>query len=318
MIFGAVSPYWGQDVIGFFVLLGRRCGQLMRGELAWDQLAADEIQILVLSLIAIAASCVAPFLVLRRITMIANSLSHTILIGILVAYALVGTLDLRALCLGAVVAALFTVSLMELLQTLFRLSEDAAMGLVFTSLFALGIMGVSLYFRDLHLGLETVMGNVDALCLHDAWVAALLCCVNIFAVAFWYHSLKLTNFDALLAKTLGISVVNMHILLLILTAVTMVGAMRAVGVVLILAFLVIPYLTARLMCHRLPVLLVSTALIGVGSSWLGVALSRHFLTLWDFPLSTGGIVVGVMVMGYFLAFAVRSVYTAVTLKVTCQ
>ncbi len=310
----AISPYWGKEFFGFFLLLGQRFWQGITGHLSLSDLAADEIQILVISLIALAAGLLAPFLVLRRMTMIANSLSHTTLVGILVAYALVGQLDLVALCVGALIAALLTVALMELLQTIFRLPEDATMGLVFTSLFALGILGVSLFFRDLHLGTETVMGNVDALRLDDVWIALGLLLFNLVGIAISYHPLKVTCFDAALARSLGIATGRIHFLLMFLVAATTVGAMRAVGVLLILAFLVVPYLIARLFCDRLFGLLIATPLIGLLASWVGVAISRHLLTLWDLPLSTGGIVVLTLVAFYFLAFGLLRIYTPFMLK----
>jgi manganese/zinc/iron transport system permease protein len=86
------------------------------------------------------------------------------------------------------------------------------------------------------------------------------------------------------------------------------SAFRSVGVLLVLAFLVGPYLTARLFCHRLSVLVSVTPVLGVLASFIGVAISSHFLSVYGLPLSTGGIVVMVMGLFYVLAALLKFVF----------
>ncbi len=251
----------------------------------------DLIQMGLLSLIAISCGLLGPFLVLKRIAMFANSLSHTILLGIAIAFLITGSLDsIPSLLIGAFLAALLTAVFTGGLIRFFRLQEDASIGLVFTAFFALGITLVTLYTRDVHLGIEAVMGNADIIQLSDLKLALSLVGVNLLAILLFYKQFQLISFDQHLAKTFGISASFFHFLLLFLIATTCIGAFRAVGVLLVLAFLVGPFLTARLFCHRLPWLLLWTPLIGVAASVSGVLLSRFFFDQFGLALSTGGLV----------------------------
>ncbi len=306
-----MSPYWGTDFFSFFAVLFHRIWQFASGQVS--SMAADELQIAVLGMIAISCGLIGPFLVLKRVTMFANSLSHTILLGISAAYLLASSLwggglfDTATLLIGAFAAALITAFFTETLVRLFRLQEDASVGLVFTALFALGITVVTLFTRDVHLGIEAVMGNADVLQAGDLKLASLLVCMNLAAVVLFYKQFQLASFDRSLAQTLGIPCGFFHFLLLFLSAATCIGAFRAVGVLLVLAFLVGPFLIARLFCHRLHWLVFWTCSIGVCIAAIGVALSRHILSTTGLALSTGGIVVVLIGLFYVLAVFVSKV-----------
>lgn len=269
---------------------------------------SDLIQILVLSAIAISCGLLGPFLVLKKMTLFANSLSHTILLGIALAFLITGgaLFDLSNLLIGAFLAALLTAFLTGALIRFFRLQEDASIGLVFTALFALGITLVSYKLRDAHIGLEAVMGNADILQLSDLKLASCLVALNLAAVLLFYKQFQLISFDQTLAKTLRIPTSLFQFFLLFLAAITCIGAFRAVGVLLVLAFLVGPYLTARLFSHRLPWLLLWTPLIGVAASILGVLSSRWVWEAFEVPLSTGGIVATLIGLFYIAAFLLKS------------
>ncbi|MGB7978607.1 MAG: metal ABC transporter permease [Chlamydiales bacterium] len=263
----------------------------------------DLLQIAVLSAIAIACGLLGPFLVLKRMTLFANALSHTLLLGVALAFLITGSslFHLPNLLIGALLAALMTALFTGGLTRIFRLQEDASIGLVFTALFALGIVVVTLYTRDAHLGIEAVMGNADVLQGSDLKLALGLAGLNLAAVLLFFRQLQLTSFDPNLAKTMGIRSGFFHFLLLFLAAATCIGAFRAVGVLLVLAFLVGPFLIARLFCDRLPKLLVWSPLIGVGASAAGVGISRICLDLFGWALSTGGIVTSLIGVGYVAA-----------------
>lgn len=299
-----MNPYWGVDFFEFFFLFFTRL-------VSWSgTLATDEIQLGVLSISAISCGLVSPFLVLKRMTMFANSLSHTMLIGIIGAYLLTSRLwggdwfDFSTLIIGALVAALLTAAFTEGLVRLFRLQEDASMGLVFIALFSLGIVMATLFTRDVHLGVESVIGNVDALRQADLWLVLEILAITASAILFFYRPFLLICFDMGYARSTGMKCGRFHFLLLFLVALTCVGAFRAVGVLLVLAFLVGPFLTARLFVHSLSQLLFWTPAIGVASSFIGVALSRHLLSTCGWALSTGGIVVTVIGVVYCLAYFV--------------
>ena len=296
-----MNPYWNANFFEFFSLLFTRLFSWAGGA------STDEVQAGVLAVSAISCGLVGPFLVLKKMTMFVNSLSHTILVGIVGAYLIAshfwggGWFDLSTLILGALTAALITASLTEGLVRIFRLQEDASIGLVFTALFSLGIVMATLFTRDLHLGIEAVMGNVDALQIADFWLVLKLLAITALILLIFYRPFRLICFDAGYARSIGIRCGKFHFILLFLAALTCVGAFRAIGVLLVLAFLVGPYLTAKMFCRTLPQLLFWSPAIGVISSIVGVALSRHILSTTGWALSTGGIVVCVVGIVYFLA-----------------
>ena len=268
----------------------------------------DALQMAVLSLIALSCGLLSPFVVLKRMAMFANSLSHTILLGIAIAFLLTGSLfSPISLFVGALLAALMTALLTGGLIRFFRLQEDASIGLVFTALFALGITAVTLFTRDVHLGIEAVMGNADVLQIGDLYLALFLAGVNLAAVCLFFKQFQLISFDQTLAKALRISSSRFHFFLLFLISATSIAAFRAVGVLLVLAFLVGPFLTARLFCKRLPHLLFWTPLIGILASVLGVLLSRVCFEVFALPLSTGGMVATLIGLIYVLAKWVKSI-----------
>ncbi len=310
-----MTPYWDCDFFSFFLLFFRRVFSLF----SEGPFASDEIQLIVLSAVALSCGLLSPFLVLKRMTMLANSLSHTILLGIALSalaarYFWGGQwFDVPTLLMGALFAALLTALCTEMLTRCFRLHEDASIGLVFTVLFALGIIIVTLYLRDVHLGIEAIMGNVDALQLSDAYLPALFMATNGLIVFLFFKQFQLMSFDVHLAKTFGMKVGLFRYVFLFLIAATCIGAFRAVGVILVLTFLTGPYLIARLFSCRLGRLLIWTPLIGVGASFLGVALSRHLLNVHGWSLSTGGLVstvIGFMYIGAKSFVRIRKKYIA--------
>ena len=152
----------------------------------------DLLQIAVLSAIAIACGLLGPFLVLKRMTLFANALSHTLLLGVALAFLITGSslFHLPNLLIGALLAALMTALFTGGLTRIFRLQEDASIGLVFTALFALGIVVVTLYTRDAHLGIEAVMGNADVLQGSDLKLALGLAGLNLAAVLLFFRQFQ--------------------------------------------------------------------------------------------------------------------------------
>lgn len=304
-----LNPYYGQTFGGFIAQFLRRLMDLATGQLEFGQLTSDEIQILVLIGVAASSAMVGTFLVLRKMTMLANSLSHTILMGIVLAYVFVmPTVDqhgsqaipMTALLIASLLMGFLTAFLTEFLTKTGRLQEDASTGLVFTTLFALGVVLVTILTRDAHIGTEAVMGNADALHVNDIkWVYWILG-GNLCLFLLFFKEYKITTFDAKLAYALGFSPIFFNYLLMAQVSATAIGAFRAVGVLLVLAFMTGPVLMARLLTHDLKKLLFLSVGIGALASFVGVALARHLLTVYGMALSTSGIVVCVIAGFYSL------------------
>ena len=303
-----LNPYSGHSFIGFFSVLGQRLFQLFSGEALI--LASDEVQVIVLVMIALSSALVGTFLVLRKMTMLANSLSHTILLGIVGAFVIVGQshklfeLTLPILLIGAFIAALCTTFATEFLHKKLRLQEDASIGLIFTAFFALGVVCVTTLSRNNHLGIEAIMGNVDALHASDMKLAFYLFLFNAAVIFLFFRRFEIVAFDGTLAQNVGISLLFCNYLMMFQIALTAIGAFRAIGSFLFLTFLVTPPLTARFFTKRLKPLIFIACGVGTLASLVSVALSRHILSIYQVPLSTSGI--SSVILGLF--FLVGLVY----------
>lgn len=321
MIIAAINPYWDQSFGGFCILFFQRMWSFVTGNLPVSALASDEVQWLALVLTSFCCALLGAFLILRKMAMLANALSHTILLGIVLAFICfipfgdavpigeqASILTLPGLMAASFLSGILTTFLTFVFQRWFHLQEDASIGLVFTTLFALGIVLVTVYTRNAHIGTEAVMGNIDAIHIDDLklllWIA--LGEFIIFGVLF--KEFTASSFDAGFAKTLGISNFGIHMLLMVMVSAACIGAFRATGVLLVLAFLIGLPVTARLWTHHLKRMIVLAVGIGVVCGFFAVALARHFLSVHQVPLSTSGlavVLIGIVFIASLLRFLVK-------------
>ncbi len=303
------NPYYGQNFIGFFVVLLQRLAGLLTGQLPFT---TDELQMAVLIGVSVSTALVGTFLVLRRTTMLANSLSHSILLGIVLTFLLSksfgaiidvthtgAALNFQLLFVAAIGTGFVTSFLTEFLIKTVKLQEDASIGLVFNSFFSLGIILVTLYTRNMHLGTEAVMGNADALHPNDFRLVCLIAAMNLLFFLFLYRGYRITTFDPQLATALGYRPTLYNYLLMFQVSITCVGAFRAVGVLLVLALLTGPPLIARRFTHHLQTVLWLAVCISALASVLAVAVTRHLLSVYGLPLSTSGVVV-CLILAFFV------------------
>lgn len=295
-----MNPYYDQNFFSFFKVLFSRIPALFLGE----ELQSDEIQIIVLSLVALSGALIGAFLVLKRMTMIANSLSHTLLIGIAFvfwfSFHFGSEVSMKALMIASLVMAFITVGLTKFLINILNLKEDAATGLVFTSLFSIGIIFVTLLTRSGHVGMESVVGNVDALIQADIQPVLIVSLLNIAIFTFLFKEFKLTSFDPLYARFLGFSPLFFDSIILALTALTLISSFRAVGVIMVLCFLTAPVLSARFFFKKLYSLILYAIFLGVSTSIISVALSRHLLSEFNLAISTSGLTVLFLTVVFFI------------------
>lgn len=298
------NPYYDTTFLGFFCRLIKRL-------FTYDgALASDELQMLILCCIATSAAIVGSFLILRKMTMLANSLSHTVLIGIVLAYLLIfikkpfvmqTAMPMSIFLVAALISALITTFLTEFLTKVVKLQEDASIGLVFSILFALGIVLVTLFTRNAHIGAEIVMGNVDALHPSDLKLAFIALLFNVVITLLFFKEYTITTFDPIYAKTVHISLFTFNSLIMLQTAITTIAGFRAIGVLMILAFLVIPPIIARLFTARLYLMILLAIAVGIVVSICSVALSRHLLSVYHLSLSTGGLTVCLLSLALFIS-----------------
>ncbi|RJO71928.1 MAG: iron ABC transporter [Myxococcales bacterium] len=221
------------------------------------------------------------YLVLRRMSLLGDAISHAVLPGLAAAFILAGTRDLLPMLAGALVAGLVTALLTELIRRYANVPEDAAMGVVFTSLFALGVVLISRAASEVDLDPGCVLyGIIESAALDTTSVfgleiprvtlgmAAAALAVIAFILLLW-KELKIVAFDADLATTLGFHAQRIHLLLMAMVALYTVAAFEAVGSILVVAMLIVPSATAHLLTDRLDRMMLYAALIGVSSAVLG-------------------------------------------------
>jgi len=306
------NPYWGNTFFQFFETLFVRLSLFCVSSTPME-LAADELQLLVLVLLSVTAALIGTFFVLRKMTMLANALSHTILPGVVLAYLAyhyfhspVGeAFDFSHLLpsdiyllVGALGSSFLTMFLIRFVASGLHIKEDAAIGMIFTLLFALGIILVTALTKSAHIGAELLMGNVDALSLGDLSLAWGIFVATVGIIVLAWRPLFLTSFDPLFAKMCGISNEKMNYLVMALGSIAAIGAFRAVGVLLFLAFLVTPPLIARRLTHSLVAMACISCLVGIIASLVGVALSRHILSFYGQALSTAGLIVTILALAF--------------------
>lgn len=295
-------PYWGKGFFEFFIVLAKRIFQ----QIPTDHLASDEIQILALISLSIAIVPIGTLLTLRKMTMMANALSHTTLPGIVLSYILFSKschFEMNGIMLlfAAALAAMATTIFIDFMEKFLHVQKDAAIGLVFTTLFAIGILLVTIFIRDSHMGVEIITGNLDALHVEDLQLTGLTCVMNILCIFPFLPSWIITTFDRHFASSVGAPSRLFHYVLMFLTALTMISAFRAIGILLVLSFLIGPTLIARQWTHKFLPLIFLSMLITITLSIIGVALSRHILSIYHISLSTGGLIVNLISLTYLLS-----------------
>ncbi len=249
--------------------------------------AQFEIQ-LIASMVAIACALLGVFLVLRRMAMMSDAISHTVLLGIVIAFFITRSITSPFLLIGAALMGVITVSLVELINRTRLVREDAAIGLVFPAIFSIAVILISRFAGDVHLDTDAVLLGelvfapfnrltVFGMEVPEALVTTSgILLINLLFILLFYKELKLATFDAALAAALGFLPGVIHYALMALVSLTAVGAFDAVGSVLVVAFMIAPPAAAYLLTDRLSRMLIYSALIGVFSAvsgyWLAHAL----------------------------------------------
>lgn len=245
-----------------------------------------EIQIIAV-IVAVACSIPGVFLVLRKMVMMSDAITHTILLGIVGAYFIVYDLSSPLLIIGASLVGLLTVYLVELLNSTKLLSKDSSIGVVFPLLFSIAIIIISKYASSVHLDIDSVLlgelafapfnrmviGGIDigAKAIYSMGTILLL---NLILVILFFKELKIATFDKSLAVVLGLSPMIIHYGLMTMVSVTAVGAFEAVGSILVIAFMVGPPVSAYLITDDLKKMMILSAIIGGINAILGYQVAE--------------------------------------------
>ncbi len=242
-----------------------------------------QTEIIILACV-VAVACALPgvFLVLRKMAMMSDAISHSILLGIVLAFFYTKTLASPLLILGATLMGLITVSLTEMIFRTKKVKEDASIGLVFPFLFAFAVILINLYASDVHIDTDAVLlGEIafapfNRLILSGVdvgpqalWVIGAILLFNVAFIKTFYKELKLATFDPGLAASLGFSPAIIHYSLMGMVSITAVGSFDAVGSILVVALMIAPPAAAYMLTRCLSSMLYLSAGIGVLSAITG-------------------------------------------------
>ncbi|MDY0324436.1 MAG: metal ABC transporter permease [Candidatus Carbobacillus sp.] len=242
----------------------------------------DMIYVLLTAIIVSSASALAgSFLVVRQQSMIGDAVSHTVLLGMVLAFLLTHQLGSLSMFIGAVVIGMVTTILIQLLEHL-GIQSDAAIGMIFTSLFALGVLLISFFARDVHMDLDHVLFGEIAYVPWDRlyigtydlgpralWTSGSVLILDILFVLLFFKPLYVASFDPSFARHIGFSPRIVHYMMMFFISLTAVVAFDAVGAILTVAMLITPGATSVLLTNRLPHTLFLSIFIGILSATIG-------------------------------------------------
>lgn len=257
-------------------------------------------------LVGVACGVLGVFVVLRRMALIGDALSHAVLPGVVFAFliggiawsswghdesgavtsttaAFAGSIMASVvdtvpqpilLLIGATATGLLTAVLINVVVRFSRTKEDSSIGIVFTAMFALGIVMISALPQSSHFDLKCFLfGDPLAIGTEDLWMMGVICPAVLIVVAILYYRLKLVSFDPLVAAAMGVSVAAMHYLIMGMLSVTVVAGLKTTGVVLVVAMVITPASAAYQLTNRFWVMLVLAGVFGAVSAALGMSVA---------------------------------------------
>lgn len=262
------------------------------------------------SLVATCCSLIGCYLVLRRMAMVADAISHAVLPGIVIAFLVTGTRDSIPMLIGAGLLGVLTTFLIEFFHRYARVQADASIGVTFTWLFAIGIILISVFAGQVDLDQDCVLYGEIAYVPLDLWITEgglsmgprtvwTLGFVTLLIIAFiiiGYKELFLTAFDPAYAAAIGISTTLWYYLLMTAVSLTTVASFESVGAILVVALIVAPPATAYLLTDNFKVMLVLSVALGIAASIAG-----YYLAVW-MDGSIAGAIASVAGLEFAVAF----------------
>lgn len=281
-------------------------------------------------LCAIASALLGNFLVLRRLSLLGDAITHAILPGLAIAFLVGDSRSSGTMFVGAVIAGIATTVFTEWIQGWGRVDEGASMGVVFTTLFALGLVLIVRAADQVDLDPACVLYGAIELTPIDTVVVSgceipravvmlgAVTIINALFVGLFYKELKISAFDPVLATTLGIPSRALHYALMVLVAVTSVASFESVGNILVVAMFVVPPATALLLTDRLGVMIPLGLALGCASVWLGHVAAIEVPSWFGYRSTTTAGMIAVAAGGLFLLAALLAPRHGILPKVLRQ
>ncbi len=266
---------------------------------------------LIAILISISCSLLGVFLVLKSMSMLTDTISHTVLLGIVLSFFVVHDLSSPFLIVGATLVGLFTVYLVELLKNTNLIKEDAAIAVVLSILFSIAVILISKYTANIHLDIDAVLLGELAFApfykieifgmniVKGILTSGIILILNIIFISTFFKELKISTFDKTLASVLGLFPTLVHYLLMTLVSVTAVVSFDAVGATLMISFMIGPAATAYLVAKNLKAMIFYSILVGCLSSIIGFHLARFL------DVSISGSIAVVIGLIFFITLLIK-------------
>jgi len=261
-------------------------------------------------MIAVVCGVIGCFIILRRMAFLTDALSHAMLAGVTSGYLFLRlVLDTDrvhgpALLLGAFLAGLITVATVSFVSRVSRVKEDAAIGMMYTGIFAVGAVLASVYRRLMHIDLyHFVTGQVLGVSDADLWTMAVITAAVLSVVILFFRQLQLVSFDRIMAAAIGIPVLALDYTLTTCTSFVVIGAVNMVGVIQVVGLMVTPAATAYVLCDRLSRMMLLAALFGVTSVVGGI-----YLMAWTGNFPPGASIVLVSTAQFLVVLTVAPRY----------
>lgn len=223
-------------------------------------------------LVGIICAIVGSYLMVQRLALLGDAISHSVLPGLAIAF-MIGA----DIFVGAFIAGVLSTLIIALIRTRSPIKEDAAMGIVFSAFFALGITLITIIQKDNKIDLNHFLfGNILGVTASEVRNTAIISAVVVTVVVLLYKELLFYTFDPLGAQAAGLPVNLLNFGLMVLIALTIVASLTAVGVILVLALLITPGATAYLLVKKLNQMMILGATIGVAASISGMYISYFY------------------------------------------
>lgn len=230
---------------------------------------------------AIVCSVVGCLVILRRMAFLGDALSHAMIAGVAGGYLFMKLLfsteaHAPAMLVGSLIAAFLTVAFIGFVARVSRIKDDTAIGIMYTGVFAGGVVLVSIFRNHIHIDLmHFIMGDVLGVADSDLWVAVIAAALVLSVIVLFYRQFQLTSFDPIMAASIGMPVVLIDYALTTAVSLVVVSAVSMVGVILVVGLLITPAASAYLLCDRLDRMMILAAIFGVTSVTGGL-----YLCMW--------------------------------------
>lgn len=267
----------------------------------WERYASAYWPILAMAFFVTAAcGLIGNYLVLRRISLVGDAISHSVLPGIAIAFILTNSKSEVPMFIGALVAGVMTTLIIEILHSRTRIKQDAAIGITFSTMFAIGVILISLHGSHTDLDLDCVLfGKLDFLSSKEkiimglprvALTMGMIVLIVGGLIILFYKELLVSSFDPNLAATIGISPRLVHYLLMCMLSVVVVSAFSSVGAILVIAMLILPAATSYLLTDKLWMMMLFSLMHSFMSAIGGV----HLAVAFKIPTAPSTVVCGMM------------------------